>query len=315
MTFDATLFSRAANNAVEITPLTNRSIALTWSSPANDKGQYRLYSDMGTGYGVYVYKADVVEPSFVDSLLRSSFNYQYRITRLKEKAPETILAQANASTFPAPELLSDFTRSREMTSKTITAAPTALPADAVLLGLISDNDFIDEFNTLTIVGELRNDSSVDVGQTDISVAFYDAAGTLIGQANGETILKVIPPGERSPFVISLTRPTDYMSYSLRAVARPASPRKSAQLAIVGVRRFEDEAGFLHIKGTVENVGNSTAKRTKVAATILGRDNGVINVSFTYVNPPTLAPGERAEYDVIFAYYPRYASQQVIAFEE
>lgn len=315
LTLDATEFSRAANNIVEITPLTNRSIALTWSSPANDQRQYRIYSDMGTGYGVYIYKADVTEPSFIDSLLRPSFSYHYRVTRLAENAPETILAQVKASTFPAPKLLGDFTRSRETTTNAIIAAPTALPADAVLLGLISDNDFIDEFNTLSIVGELRNDSTLDVGQTDISVTFYDAAGTLIGQANGETILKVIPPGERSPFIITLTRPTGYVSYSLRAIARPVSPRKSAQLAVVGVRRYEDEAGFLHIKGTIENVGASTAKRTKVAATIFGRDNGVINTAFTYVNPPTLAPGERAEYDAIFAYYPRYASQQVIAFEE
>jgi hypothetical protein len=53
----------------------------------------------------------------------------------------------------------------------------------------------------------------------------------------------------------------------------------------------------------------------VAASIYGRDNGLINVGFTYVDPLTLAPGEQAAYDVIFAYYPRYASQQVIAFEE
>ncbi|MCB0167353.1 MAG: FxLYD domain-containing protein [Anaerolineae bacterium] len=315
LTLDTTQFSRAAENAVEITPLTNRSIALTWTSPANDKGPYRLYSDMGTGYGVYIYKADVNEPSFIDSLLRPSFSYHYRVTRLAKDTPETILAQVNASTFPTSELLGDFARSREATTNTVIAAPTALPADAVLLGLISDNDFIDEFNTLTIVGELRNDSNLDVGQTDISVTFYDAAGTLIGQANGETILKVIPRGERSPFIITLTRPTGYVSYSLRAVARPVSPRNNAQLAVVGVRRYEDEAGFLHIKGTIENVGTSTAKRTKVAAAIFGRDNSVINVAFTYVNPPTLAPGERAEYDAIFAYYPRYASQQVIAFEE
>ncbi|MCB9104614.1 MAG: hypothetical protein H6633_10275 [Anaerolineales bacterium] len=315
LTLDATRFNRAADNAVEITPLTNRSIALNWSSPVRNKSQYRIYSDMGTGYGVYIYKADVDEPSFIDSLLRSSFSYHYRVTRLTEKRPETILAQVKASTFSDPELLGDFTRSRESTTNAVIAAPTALPADAVLLGLISDNDFVDEFNTLTIVGELRNDANLDVGQTDISITFYDAAGTLIGHANGETILKVIPPGERSPFIITLTRPTGYVSYSIRAVARPVSPRKSAQLAVVGVRRYEDEAGFLHIKGTIENVGNSTAKRTKIAATIFGRDNGVINVAFTYVNPPTLAPGERAEYDATFAYYPRYANQQVIAFEE
>jgi hypothetical protein len=42
---------------------------------------------------------------------------------------------------------------------------------------------------------------------------------------------------------------------------------------------------------------------------------VINVGFTYVTPPTLAPGKQAAYDVIFTYYPRYLTQRVIPFEE
>ena len=41
----------------------------------------------------------------------------------------------------------------------------------------------------------------------------------------------------------------------------------------------------------------------------------VNVGFTYLNPPTLAPGERASYEVIFTYFPKYVSQKVIPFEE
>ena len=79
--------------------------------------------------------------------------------------------------------------------------------------------------------------------------------------------------------------------------------------------FEDDAGFFHIKGVIKNVGNRVAKRVKVAAVIYGRDSRVINVGFTSPAPSTLSPGEQAVYDVIFTYYPRYASQAVIPFEE
>ena len=92
-------------------------------------------------------------------------------------------------------------------------------------------------------------------------------------------------------------------------------RQGAQLDVVEVRRFEDEAGFFHVKGIVENVGSTRARQTKVAAIIYGRDNSVINVGFAYVNPPTLVPGQKASYEVIFSYFPRYLSQQVIPFEE
>ncbi|MCB0194405.1 MAG: FxLYD domain-containing protein [Anaerolineae bacterium] len=314
-TFDESQFSRAAANAIEVTPLTNRSIAINWYSDDKNDARYRLYSDMGTGYGVYIHKANINEPSFIDSLLRSNFNYKYRVTRLEKRGQEAILAQIKANTFVEPTLLDDFNPEGESLPSHIPATPTALPADAVLLGLLSDNDFIDEFNTLTIVGELRNDSNLTVGQTDISIIFYDSTGATIGTATGETLLEVIQPGENSPFVVTLTRPQGYDSYSLRAIARPVSAQKSAQLTVVELRRYEDGAGFFHVKGKIENVGNSTAKRVKVAASIFGRDKNIINVGFTYVNPPTLAPGEYAEYDVTFAYYPRYASQQVIAFEE
>lgn len=290
-------------------------MVLNWSSDNRASAEYRIYSDMGTGYGVYIYKANVNKATFIDSLLRSNFSYNYRVTNRAEPGQETILAQVQASTFVEPILHGDFEHAPAALLRSLSAVPTALPADAVLLGLTSDNDFVDEFDMLTIVGELRNDSNLPIGQTNIAVTFYDTAGTTIETTTGETILDVIPPGERSPFIVTLTKPLDYESYSVRAVGRPVPPQKSAQLAVVELRRYEDETGFFHIKGKIENVGNSTAKRTKVAASIFGRDKNIINVGFTYADPPTLAPGEYADYDVTFAYYPKYASQKVIVFEE
>ena len=201
------------------------------------------------------------------------------------------------------------------TAGVVTALPTALPPDAVLLGLISDNNHTDEFNTLTIVGEVRNDSNLTVGQTDITVTFYDSVGAIISTVNGKTLLDIIPPGAKSPFVISLKRPAGLNSHSLRAVARPVPAAQQAQLSVIETRRFEDEAGFFHVKGAIENVGSITARRVKVATIIYDRSNRVINVGFTYVNPPNLKPGQKAGYDVIFSYFPRYFSQEVIPFEE
>jgi hypothetical protein len=105
------------------------------------------------------------------------------------------------------------------------------------------------------------------------------------------------------------------SYSLRAVARPVDRQRTSQLSVTDIKRYEDEAGFLHIKGTVKNIGSVTSKRTKAMAVIYGRDGRIINVDFSYVKPPNLAPGETAAFDIIFAYYPRYFSQRVIPFEE
>ena len=299
---------------MEAVPLTNGSIALSWPE-ASRQADYRVYSDMGSGFGVYVYKARTDQPTYIDKLLRSGRAYSYRLTRF-ENDQEVVLAQVKANTFNIePEAEDTSTGPVAVTAVSVQAAPTPLPADAVLLGLVSDNSYTDDFNSLTIVGEVRNDSSLEVGKTDITVTFYDGAGAVNGSASGDILFDSISPGEKSPFLISVTRPNGFESYSIRAVARPVTPRQGAQLSVVDVKRYEDEAGFFHIKGRLENVGSRISRQTKVAAIIYARNGSVINVGFAYTNPPTLAPGQQAEYEVIFAYFPRYLTQHVIPFEE
>ena len=299
---------------VKAIALTNGSIALSWE-PVTAGRQYRLYSDMGSGYGVYIYKAQTAaQPAFLDEMLRPGMTYHYRITHLPTKQ-EIILAQAAVTTTDDKIAKDTLASQINPSPASVTAQPTTLPPDAVLLGLVSDSNFTDNFNTLTIAGEVRNDSLQNVGQTSITITFYDAAGAVIDVTNGETLLKIIPPGETSPFLITLTRPPGLASYSLRAWARPVTPKPKAQLAVVEVKRFEDEAGFFHIKGIIQNTGQTPAKRTKVVAVIYSRDGRVINVNFAYVNPPNLVPGAQANYDVLFTYYPKYFSQTVLPFEE
>ncbi len=304
----------AAAGLVEAVALTNSSIGLSWA-PVSKTARYRIYSDMGSGFGVYLYKSEVDEPAFVDKTLRAGVRYSYRVTHVAGRQ-EVVLAQSEIATFGnIPTMPGSLASQRPLTATSIIPAPTALPSDAVILGLMSDNSFTDDFNTLNIVGEVRNDSPVEVGQAQIVVTFYDSSGAVIGAAEGETILETIPPGETTPFLITVSRPAGFTSYSLRAVGRPVQPKHSAQLAVVQAKRFEDEAGFLRIKGTIQNTGSVISERTKVVAIIYGRGHNIINLGFTYVDPPTLAPGERANYEVIFTYYPKYVSQKVIPFEE
>lgn len=304
----------SAVGLVEAVALTNGSIGLSWP-PLGRTTHYRVYSDMGSGFGVYLYKADLTEPAFVDKQLRAGRTYHYRVTYLTA-TQEAVLAQAKKSTLPLqPSSAITITAPATPIRPKVAPAPTALPADAVILGLMSDNSFTDDFNTFNLVGEVRNDASVDVGEAHIAVTFYDSTGTVIGSADGLTILEVIPPGETSPFLITLSRPVGLDSYSLRAVARPVKATASAQLAVSQVKRFEDEAGFFHIKGVVENTGRVLSERTKIVAMIYGRDNNIINLGFTYSDPPTLAPGDQGTYEVIFTYYPKYVSQKVLPFEE
>ena len=303
---------QAPTSLVDAIPLTNGSIALSWP-PVDRISHYRIYSDMGSGYGVYIYKAQTLQPAFVDNMLRPGRIYSYQVTRLTA-GREAALAQAKLATF-GNEVVGGDIEPNPAWPLRVTPAPTALPSNALLLGLVSDHSFTDVFNTLTIVGEVRNDSNLDAGQADIVVTFYDAADAAIGETHGKTLIDAIPPGASSPFYITLTRPAGLASYSLRAIAQPVAPEQGPQLAATEVRPYEDEAGFFHVRGKIENIGDLVAKRTKVAVIIYGRDGQVINVGFSYVKPATLAPGEQGDYEVIFTYYPRQVRQTVIPFEE
>jgi hypothetical protein len=298
---------------IDAVPLTNGGITISWIAGQSVQ-QYRIYSDMGSGYGLFVYKSQTTQPEYIDEYVRPGMAYSYKLGKI-ERGKEQILGQASTYTFGYESLLVASDNQLKISAASVVAAPTALPADTVLLGLVSDNNYTDDFNTLVIVGEVQNDSNVNVGQSNITITFYDASGAVIGKVNGKAMFKAIPPGEKSPFLISLSRPTGFASYSIRAVARPIEARQSAQLAVVELKRFEDDAGFFHVKGIIENVGNSMAKQVKVVAVIYGRDNEVINVGFVYVTPSTLKPGAKANYEVVFAYYPRYLTQKVTAFEE
>jgi hypothetical protein len=300
---------------VEAVPLTNDSIALSWQ-PAPNPSPYRLYSDMGSGFGVYVFKAQTADSTFIDHTLRPGNTYNYRITQLDGQT-EAGFSQAAAATFGSVIPVIDLLGSLASPAQRVAPATQlpALPANTVLLGQLSDNSFTDNFNTLTIVGEIKNDSPAAVGHTNILATFYDAGGAVIETAAGPSLLKTVGAGEISPFLITLSRPAGMVSYSLRATARPAEPAAAAQISVSETKRYEDTTGFLHIKGAITNVGNSAARRVKVAAVLYGRDGRVINVGFAYASPPSLAPGHQAAYDITFAHYPRFFSQKVIPFEE
>src|SRR5690606_8034422 len=116
--------------------------------------QYGVYSDMGSGFGLYIHKTNTDQPNFIDDNLHLGNSYTYKITRLTEN-DEVVLAQTHAFT---PETNRQPHPQEEVVTRQISPVPTVLPADTIVLGLVSDNRFVDEFGNLTIAGEVRNDS-------------------------------------------------------------------------------------------------------------------------------------------------------------
>ena len=305
---------------------------------------YRVYSDMGTGYGVYLFKAEAEQPALTDVNLVPGLRYNYRVGAVS-RAGETMVADAaaltsgNASAASSGEgpggaseqapikaagqasvkaagqaSLSAAKPAPASAPLRVTPAPTPLPPDTIILGMLSATDYADEVDgTLTIVGEVRNDSALDVGETAIIATFYGADGQVIGEVGGPTLLATLTPGIRSPFILTLPRPAGVANYSLRATGRPVTlAAADGGLVVVNTRRFEDTTGFYHIAGVVQNRETQRVEQARVIVTLYDRGGRVINVGFGYPQPSALAPGDRADFDVTFTYYPKVFSHTAFA---
>jgi hypothetical protein len=312
-------------HVAEATLLADNSIGLKWEAVAQAT-RYRVYSDMGTGYGVYIFKTETDRPELTDTVLQPGLRYAYRIQAATPEGVTTIAwaqVETPADTRAGQETLAlsggsgvsaaAIAKPRPAPVR-VTPAPTPLPPDTVILGLLSANDYADDVeDSLTIAGEVRNDSRLDVGETSVAATFYDTEGQVIGEASAPTMVATLAPGVRSPFIINLPRPAGLANYSLRATGRPVNlSAGNREPTVVTTRRFEDTAGFYHVAGVIENATQRRIEQVRVIVTLYDRGGRVINVGFTYPQPPSLSPGDRADFDVTFTYYPKVFSHLAIA---
>jgi hypothetical protein len=105
------------------------------------------------------------------------------------------------------------------------------------------------------------------------------------------------------------------NYSIKAVGQPVPLELTSQIAVVQRKAYQDDVGFYHVEGTIENVGTVPVNQAKVVVTLYGRDGGVINVGFDYPVPARLNSGDRAAFDVKFTYFPKVLNNSVIVISE
>ena len=301
--------------SIQANSLSKDSIDLHWDTVTGGQ-PYQVYSDMGTGYGVFIYKGQVVDPDFVDIRLRPGMKYAYRVDAVGH-GRRRMLGRASAVTYmraPLADAGSETVVNAEAASNrpdvTIIPAPTPLPPDALLLGLVSDNSYIDELNTIHIVGQIRNDSNLDVGHMTVIASFFDDAGNFLDEAQSPALLDRLTPGQRSPFILSVPFPADMADYSIKAVGRPVAPELSSQLSVVQSKAYEDNVGFYHVEGLIENLGTVPVNQASVVVTLYSRGGEVLNVGFDPVSF-RLEPGARAEFDVRFTYFPKVVDREII----
>jgi hypothetical protein len=208
---------------------------------------------------------------------------------------------------------------------TPTPAATPTPAGPPMPGtgdvtLVSTNSFtttssvrIDgEPRELTIVGELRNDSSRNRKVDDIEIRFYDAANNEVGHRWTWPFDDIIRPGrttafeESTPsFVYSSNETNNYPEGWTRyeITLSPADPEEWEDEPVdVAVENVQVTDGGHHVLGNIVNNSSKTIPDGSAHAYAIyyQADGTILNAECDcYFNNSPIPPGGKASFDVPF----------------
>jgi hypothetical protein len=86
--------------------------------------------------------------------------------------------------------------------------------------IVSENNYVDSYGSLHIVGEVINESYESINSVQVTATFYDTNNGVVGTSFDYTSPMNLQPGQRAPFDITAserTMPTYLIaSYSLSA---------------------------------------------------------------------------------------------------
>jgi hypothetical protein len=312
-----------------------KSLALLWQSES--QGPYDIFSDMGTGFGLFIRRRQVTTAPYSDSGLWPGTTYRYIVVESTTgdgrendiRHGEITVRTLGKATRPAMTLQvpvppptsyplhlvdTNITPAGTLPVTTstssvpvVTMAPlsaTPLPADTILLSLMNATEHLDDLGNVVIVGEIRNDSPYNVTDAQVVVTFYNARGEIIQKERTRPLLTLVKSHERSPFSLSVPNSPNLWEWSLQATAHPTQKGSLSHLMIKESRAYEDDAGLYHVTGTVLNNSDNMVSLAQVVVTLYDRLGKPINAGFAYTDPYTIENGEEGNFDCTFSYYPR-----------
>ncbi len=163
-------------------------------------------------------------------------------------------------------------------------------APAAAQRVVSTRVTVNAFGT-AVIGLIENDTAHPVDIMSLSVTLLDAAGNPLARQTGVPDLRLLAPGDRSPFTVQAFDP--YRSAPATAASVDLSVRRAEtppeDLAVREVHAEPSTAGT-RVTATVVNTGDAPSAFIKVSATALGPHDGVLATSAYYENLRTLAPG-------------------------
>ncbi len=183
------------------------------------------------------------------------------------------------------------------TSYTIEANGQATTTDPIdQFTILSQRAFTETTSTLTLVGELRNDTGGNVTFVTATGTFYQSDGLVWRAAQTYTMLNKLAPGQRSPFKLTAYGPQQIASNALivRALSSATPPR--SDLTVIS-SNVTVQGTILLITGQMRNDGATSASNVQVVATLYDGANQIVNAASSATS--TLAAGASGPFSINF----------------
>lgn len=178
------------------------------------------------------------------------------------------------------------------------------PAYAKEEVIILDNHsfYISSDGTLYVIGEVQNVRDKDVQFVRITATFYDENNTVVATNTSNSGLRMIPPGGKSPFQVSIDDENQIQkmyNYSLAISSYDGVTQPFPKtLMILSNSSYISVGGLLNIVGEVKNNGSSESTFTRVLATCYDDNGTVVFINTGLTVPSNLAPGKNATFNLI-----------------
>ena len=150
------------------------------------------------------------------------------------------------------------------------------------VNVLSHNGFIREPEGFyQVVGELENTGDVNLNFINVTVAFYDTAGEVLGTSTTPSMIKTLLPGRKAPFSTAfLEEPGEYVAYHdlISVNFTEYAVEVPLGLQIVSSSHSIDANGRMNVSGELKNIGNEKATNARVVATFHNGSGGVVAVT-------------------------------------
>ncbi len=175
------------------------------------------------------------------------------------------------------------------------------PATEVPPKILSFNNFwinvTENLRFYTIAGEIVHNMRNCIKSVNVTATFYDANSNVIGIAEGHSVMEILKPELRSPFIVywqPIGEPP--ANYELTLVYENTTETPINELRVVSHSNRTDENGYYIVEGDVLNVEWGTAIGPRLYCSYYDSEGKIIFISSAMISSK-MGVGEKSYFMV------------------